>query len=718
VWSSRSLLLTGVLIGVCEVALFAWVLGLQILRPSAPVWRNPLPDMAAMLAGFEAVLQEPWRFPPTVTDRLIAPYPISIVYTDSIPWLTLLLKASGLGHAINPLGLFYLLSYLLQGAGMAALLAVCGVRRPTTLLTGALLALLFPLWLVRQFGHVALTGHWLILFALALSIAVARRGLTSCRGAGLALLGALAMGVHAYHVVPVSMCAGAALLSELTQRRRGALLRVLIVGLGYAASLGASAWVLGYGARVGISGDPSALGFYSLNLAGPILPQASAIAGQHWDGSWFTGTVDPTGGQGFEGYSYLGAGVLLLVAVATGLCLTRLSLASGLWRDRLARYGPLTLGLACLTLLAVGPRLYVANYHLLDLPRAGGEIGTWLSIFRSQGRFFWAVGYAVLAWALVMLDRQAGRPALTAVCAAAVALQAFDVSRLQGALTSRYVGASEPYSVNLGDAPALRNRSWHFIPTYYCASNRADSFAIAQLSYQALRLNGSSNGAFISRDPHLPCDVPTAAQVTAAPGDRTIVAIFDQGDRTTSLLAKFANRTDCYFAGLGYLCGQGLERLGLPPSEGGVYPNTPLVGTEFRFDHMLRSSALKSGWADPDELGTWSSGHKAVIEFLPPRLNGSQPLLVEIQTYGLPLPSGDLQRALVSVDGQAVADWPVAEGYAPYRLLIPSRLVREGRPIQLTFSLPDAHRPGGADPRVLGIAVKQMTVAAARANSQ
>lgn len=174
--------------------MFAHVMGLGVLSPDAAVWRNPPNDMSTMMAGYEAVVHEPWRFPPTVTSRLLAPEPISIVYTDSIPWLTLTLKLLGLGDAVNPLGLFYLIAYLLQAACMAWLASACGAKRPITLIAAAALGLLVPTWYVRQFGHVALSGHFIILFALALSATSARFGLSWKRILGFCLLAVLRRG--------------------------------------------------------------------------------------------------------------------------------------------------------------------------------------------------------------------------------------------------------------------------------------------------------------------------------------------------------------------------------------------------------------------------------------------------------------------------------------------------------------------------------------------
>src|SRR6185312_13862144 len=98
---------------VCAVlaafGLFAFVLGPQIVGAHAPIWRRPPGDMAMMVAGEAAALRDPWTFPLLVTRDLTWPAPVSVVYTDGIPWMTAALKASHLGGVFSHLGLFLLL---------------------------------------------------------------------------------------------------------------------------------------------------------------------------------------------------------------------------------------------------------------------------------------------------------------------------------------------------------------------------------------------------------------------------------------------------------------------------------------------------------------------------------------------------------------------------------------------------------------------------------
>ena len=692
--------------------MFAHVVGLQTLSPSAPVWRNPPNDMTTMMAGYEAVVHEPWRFPPTVTSRLLSPDAISIVYTDSIPWLTLGLKALGLGEAVNPLGFFYLLSYLLQPVGMVWLLDACGVRRRGVLLAGAALALLVPTWYVRQFGHVALTGHFIILFALALSAASARLGLTWGRTAGFCALAALAAGVHAYHLLPVAAAFGAVLLSEILQRRPKAWTRCAVAAVLVLGCLGASVVLLGYGLGQGRASRAETLGFWSMNLAAPVWPQASALAGQNWNGNWFPGGLDATGGQAVAGYAYLGAGVLLLIGVAliVGAKQPGPEAESAAWGRR---WAPLVLAILALTALAVGPKIYFGMTRLAELPVPRGKLGDAISLFRAHGRFIWAPGYMALAAALVVLDRRARPAVLATALVLAVALQAYDVKELQQGVRATYAHPAPARYPAALTAPVLSGRPWRIYPTYFCSEDLGIQATAGELSLVAIRSGGSTNTANTARPPLTGCEIPPAALRAPPPGDRTVTVALDGGDISSPLPGRFAGRDDCWRFRLGMVCGRGLETLGLTrvdPAELALAAHIRTPDAVYRFDGV-RSPLLKDGWSATEPTGTWSDGPRAVIALpLPKGLPADARLVIQLEGLSYAPPPKDGQRVTVSLEGRPVATWQVSSGpWGVYHLIIP-RSAATGDAVRLAFDFPEATSPGEPDERLLGMGVRKLTV--------
>ena len=692
-------------LGACAaLLLFEQIFGLSILLASAPVWRNPPNDMVQMMSGIVTIMREPWHFPPTVTNSLISPDAVSIVYTDSIPWMTLALKATRLGSWLNPLGCFLLLSTVLQAVGGICLLRVAGCRSLPILVLGSLLFLLFPAWIVRQLGHVALAGQWLLLLAATLSIATARHGLKPLHAIGFAALGALATGIHAYHLVPIGFCLAAAMTSELV---RGRVWPAALAGLLFIAAVGSSAFVLGYGTGQGLSTGGAILGFYSMNLAGPFLPQASTLFGQTWDGAWFTGTIDPTGGQKFEGYNYLGAGIIFLLALAT-VCLLR---ARHRWRrSTIMSVAPLAGWLLILTVLAIGPDVYFGDLGLLHIAKPTGRLGDAIGLFRAHGRFFWIIGYVALAASLVIVERRLGRRTGVIACLLAITVQGVDVRRLQAQVSDRYQGPDQTYyPPALADLPELRGRAWNFVPSYFCSSDALDQITIAQLSYLAVRTGGSSNASPTARQPNRSCEAPAGLMHDAAPDDLRLTVILDGGMRFGGAYAAFHRREDCTAFSRGLLCGRNLpvtadlfafadDRFVLP---------WPGSGRAVRFEHDSPGPRLlATGWAPPGASGTVSNGAASDICFALPTGRPPGPVAVAIEAEAEALPGEDAVSVGLSADGRALTSWTIrAAEWRTYEVTLPPPAGPAPVATCLELSIPTT-TPGGRT-----VQIRKMTVA-------
>jgi len=114
----------------------------------------------------------------------------------------------------------------------------------------------------------------------------------------------------------------------------------------------------------------------------------------------------------YEGYNYLGAGVLFLLVVGI---VVRLRQDPRFFR----RHGTLFAMLAFASLYAVSNRVYLGHRHVLEwtVPR----VLEWpLGTFRASGRLFWPVGYALVVFAVLTCVRRL--PARVAGCTLALAL--------------------------------------------------------------------------------------------------------------------------------------------------------------------------------------------------------------------------------------------------------------------------------------------------------
>ncbi len=554
----RDRVLFAVAATVIPVLLCGFMFGFDIPLNRARFWALPKGDMAAMTAAWEAFVRQPWHWPVTTVTGL-HDKPISIVFTDSLPWLSIALKATGLSRWLNPMGLFLFLSYPLQVWSMIALLRALGVRDRWTLLLGGLLSLVVPAWIERQFGHIALSGHWILILSLTLAVRSIREGLTWRRALAFAGLAFLATGVHAYHLVPIAACLGAAGLSEITQRRPDGVWNAVIAGglAGWAVWIATK--VLGYDQGLGMTGGAAALGFYSMNLVGPIWPQASRLFGQAWTGEWFQGALDATGGQAFEGFNYLGAGALALIlamalAEAVGAIRRR-----GVSQVFLARWTPLILAMLALFLWAVGWSAYLFKSPIYTLPKPSGDLAETIGGFRAHGRFFWLVGYLLLALAVTWTARLPRKAALAGLVAA-LALQVVDTSNLRLAVREVFAKPDwAAYPLALTSSKTMVGRPWTFAPAYFCSPSQRDLRVIRQMNLAIVRGGGTTNTFATARNNDPPCDQPRPElSVDAAPGDRRVTVVLRNERAQGGFLNLVAARSDCYMFGRGVACGRDL----------------------------------------------------------------------------------------------------------------------------------------------------------------
>ena len=523
--------------------------GAGIALASDPLWRLPVEDMSMFVLGGEAFLREPaWHFPLASTWRLFSGgAPVSIVYTDSAPWVAIALKALGLKvSAVSVIGVVAALSVVLQPVAVALLLLAMGVRRAESLLFGILLGSLLPAWYQRLVWHVALSSHWLVVLALALAALAIRRGVSWRVILGFAALGAFTIGVHAYLFVMVAAVAAGALLSDVARVGKAAAPRA-VVGLAlFLALSGLSAWALGYRGGGGVGG----FGRFSMNALSPVVPQMSGLT-QLLIGTprWF---LDATGKQ-YEGFNYLGAGILLCIGAATIV----------LWRGRRSwsvsrAVLPLAGALAALTLFALSHRVYVRHTLVLSVPLPEGVL-TRLNELRSSGRMFWPVAYALLAGAVLVLDRWQRRTVSATVLTAALLLQVVDTSVLRGRLRAAY--RPDPSLRATFDARAfqpagaLAGRNLRVLPSFLCLVHDHETARQAALAVE--RGGGVVEGGPVARiDPAL-CrrgEIERALLETPAP-DR-LDLLFTRSV-PPDLLDRVRQSATCRAEEGAYLCGYG-----------------------------------------------------------------------------------------------------------------------------------------------------------------
>ncbi len=382
-------------------------------------------DPAYHYVGWELFRQDPHlHWPLTYTDRLGYPKGESVALLDLNPLMAVVLKP------LSPL-----LPEPAQYFGIEVVL-VCALQfffafRLFRLLIGPNLIgialcsayfLLAPPLNYRFWGHYSLSNQWLLLaalyvFARAQQPSSDRRPARRFMISGLALA-AISVGINPYVAFQVLLILLAGVVSLLWRKRI-----TLLQSAGIAAGLMGFGFVVAYAFGLVISGGRGyASGGYrdlSMNLLAPFDPRG-------WTSLIFPRLHSASAGQ-YEGYNYLGAGVLVLAAITAIAALVnrkKLPPPDKRW------FVPLALCCLLLALLALSTKVTLGARTLVDLD-PGQRFSGIFAPLRASGRLFWAPYYALLAAILAAPFLFLRKIWATALIGAALVVQFADTASLR-----------------------------------------------------------------------------------------------------------------------------------------------------------------------------------------------------------------------------------------------------------------------------------------------
>ncbi|MDR0769770.1 MAG: DUF6311 domain-containing protein [Burkholderiales bacterium] len=449
-WRGRDVALALAVGGALGTALFFLLLPAAALDPKNFQWLMS-GDLMQSYVGWHFFRGEPWLLPPGASHYGME-MGSSIVFTDSIPLFALPFKllAAWLPATFQYFGIWVLVCFILQGV-FAWLLACCVTTRRSAQLLLALLLTVSTVMTLRVVGHHALVGHWLILAALLLYL----RPPATTVLAWCVLSGAAAL-VHAYLLYLVLAVWMASVLRRYGWAdARQALTEIAAVVL----SLLTVMWLAGYFTLPtgSFSGGMEYYGRYAANL--------NAFWNPDW-GSRFLPARPSTPESAFEGYAYLGAGGLLLVALAALLLMV-----SKAARADAKQHWPLIVVALVLWAIAVSNHVMLDDRVVLEvaLPK---PLLKMLAMVRGSGWLLWVPYYALLLGSAALL-LQCARPRLgIAILLGIVVLQGLDLSpRMLGLrsvfhenIATQTKEWKSPLVSPFWDEAAQRYRTVRFVP--------------------------------------------------------------------------------------------------------------------------------------------------------------------------------------------------------------------------------------------------------------
>jgi hypothetical protein len=354
--------------------------GFSTILGTSEYWEMPAGtvDLPTAMSAYYWFVQQPWTWPIL---HLIKPNPpggANAYLFDSGP--AVLLAGSAVsalrGHLFNPYPFWLALTFGLNSAALVGLVRSLGQRTLLAAFSAAILAALMPS-VHHRFGHLLLLAHFLVVIPLAVWISAATGRLSAVRAAALlAATSWLAVFVNMY-LWAMAAAIGLAAILHLAIDRRIKTSAALAFGVVLLASSPILLWLFGTLQALTTSTSSARYGSHSMNLMSPWWPQTSAFG--RMTGIWLLtrGSIGGTTGQ-YEGYNYLGLGVLLLILLAL------IALRSQLMQI-LRRWYILVFLMVLFFVFALSNEIYFGHLKVLTVPLPDLITRDLLGRFRSSG---------------------------------------------------------------------------------------------------------------------------------------------------------------------------------------------------------------------------------------------------------------------------------------------------------------------------------------------
>jgi hypothetical protein len=507
-----------------------------------PQWNGNI-DAASHYIGWEMYRQSDLLQWPIGRSPMLGPDGGSSIAYSTLPLLALIFKpfTHWLKIPLQFFGFWSLVCFIGQSISSWKLLGLW-IKNRIHLSIGVCFFVIAPSFLDRLSVHFDASAHWLLIFALYMFFR------PNFKFGQWLILGALSVLIFPYIAMMVSFIFATRLIVDgiHTKGWFEVIKRISI----YVGVLLITAWQCGFFLLGGSKIDAEGYGVFSANALTFVDPGYP----DNYRAPWSHVIPDQWQGPGqYEGFSFVGAGILLLAAtvwilkivrgsrstrailIAPVVCisvlfgrfqdLTQLKLTillgilvaiafENIWlykSDRLMLKIAAALSFVLMTLFAFSNQILLGIFQITKF-RLSPTLMTFANIFRSSGRFAWPLMYVLIALIIVALIGELPKALITPILLVALAFQVIDSNNGTQFTTDAYSRA--------GPESYLTSQTWDLLGKKYDgvlfspAANKPRLFMSVNADFLAengvlwrdigvlaQKYNWSMNSSYFSRDP-------------------------------------------------------------------------------------------------------------------------------------------------------------------------------------------------------------------------
>lgn len=376
---------------------FVNLFGTKILNFTYVDWiRNQTgQDIFQHQIGFDFFRNSNWEFPIGSYSTYAYPNGTSVVYTDSIPIFAIFFKLIRgiLPSSFQYFGLWGLFCFMLQG-GFSAVILRKYIANIWIIFSSLPLLIYSPILILRLYGHTALAGHWIILFAIFACVYKNRFKSLKSRVVIWSIITTLCISIHVYFIVMIGVILIGFIMDDLMEYKN--FFRAVAIFLCSTTSTIMAFFSIGgfesKGSIVSIG-----LSDYSMNM--------NAI----FNSNGYSRLLKPLPlafMEQYEGFEYLGFGVLLLCFLVISskiISIKKFNLKDIL--EKIKKNIPVLFVIIVLTILSLSPIITLNSRVLLNY-MGFPLVKTFLSPFRATGRLFWPLFYIIIFYVIIYIFRK------------------------------------------------------------------------------------------------------------------------------------------------------------------------------------------------------------------------------------------------------------------------------------------------------------------------